>query len=199
MSGSVPLEVENTGSLSHTYCWGKTPLEVLVEIWLTSSVKDRELALISRWYVIHGDFLELLHGKWCSSRLETGVSGNLWSFVKEVKPLVVYNVEMWDCYGVNALEMVFISSWFGVHWALLSSWGDISDLLVLWQCSWWLSGVPSSKLRLLTCLIWGTELLCTQCRGNRPHLAARGKSHGFSRVAAENWVIFSSYGGDSRF
>ena len=39
---SIPLEAENTESLSHTYCWGKDPLEVLGEIWLTSSVEDRE-------------------------------------------------------------------------------------------------------------------------------------------------------------
>ena len=46
------------------------------------------------------------------------------------------------------------------------------------------------------CLIGNTALLCTQCRGIGPHLTARGKSHDFSRVAAGNWVIFSSYGGD---
>ena len=40
------------------------------------------------------------------------------------------------------------------------------------------------------------ELLCTQCRGIRPHLTSRGKSHCFSRVAAGTWGIFSSYGGD---
>ena len=39
-------------------------------------------------------------------------------------------------------------------------------------------------LRLLTCLIGNTGLLCTQCRGNRPHLPARGMSHGITRVAA---------------
>ena len=27
-------------------------------------------------------------------------------------------------------------------------------------------------------------------QGNRPHLAGRGKSHGFSRVAAGTWGIF---------
>ena len=32
--------------------------------------------------------------------------------------------------------------------------------------------------------------------GIGPHLVARGKSHGFSRVAAGTWGIFSSYGGD---
>ena len=35
-----------------------------------------------------------------------------------------------------------------------------------------------------------------QCRGIGPHLAASGKSYGFSRVAAGTWGIFSSYGGD---
>ena len=35
-----------------------------------------------------------------------------------------------------------------------------------------------------------------KCRGIGPHLAARGKSHEFSRVAAGTWCIFSSYGRD---
>ena len=46
------------------------------------------------------------------------------------------------------------------------------------------------------CLIGKTQLLWTQCRGIVLHLGARGKSHGFSRVAAGTWGIFSSYGGD---
>ena len=33
-------------------------------------------------------------------------------------------------------------------------------------------------------------------QGIGPPLAARGKSHEFSRVAAGTWCIFSSYGGD---
>ena len=33
-------------------------------------------------------------------------------------------------------------------------------------------------------------------QGNQAHLAARGKSPGFSGVAAGTWGIFSSYGGD---
>ena len=52
--------------------------------------------------------------------------------------------------------------------------------------------------RLLMCLIGKTKLLCMQCRGIGPHLVARAKSHGFSRVAAETWVIFSSYDGYAR-
>ena len=93
ISVSIPLEAANSGSLSHTYCCGKPPLEVLVERWLTSSVKARESALISRQYGVHRAFLMFLCWNWCSSRLEMGVSGNLWGCLKEVKPLVVYDVE----------------------------------------------------------------------------------------------------------
>ena len=39
------------------------------------------------------DFLDLLCGKSSSSRLETGVSGKLWSCLKEVKPLFMFEVE----------------------------------------------------------------------------------------------------------
>ena len=47
------------------------------------------------------------------------------------------------------------------------------------------------------CLIGKMQLLCMQCRGIGPHLLARGKSHGFSLVAAGTWGIFSSYDGDA--
>ena len=42
-----------------------------------------------------------------------------------------------------------------------------------------------------------TPLLCMQCRGIGPHLVARGKSHGFSRVAAGTWGTFLNYDGDA--
>ena len=45
-------------------------------------------------------------------------------------------------------------------------------------------------------LIGNTELLSTKCSGIGSHLAARGKSHENSRVAAGTWYIFSSYGVD---
>ena len=66
---------------------------MLVERLLTSSVEDRESALISRWYGEPGSFILLLYWNWCSYRLEMCVSGNLWIVVKDVKPLVVYDVE----------------------------------------------------------------------------------------------------------
>ena len=47
------------------------------------------------------------------------------------------------------------------------------------------------------CLIGKPQLLCMQCRGIGPNLAAMGKTHGFSRVGAGTWAIFSSYDGDA--
>ena len=64
-----------------------------MERWLTSSFEDRESALISRRYGVPGFFILLLYRNRCSYRLEMGVSGNLWIVVKDVKPLVVYDVE----------------------------------------------------------------------------------------------------------
>ena len=74
------------------------------------------------------------------------------------------------------------------------SCSDISVLLDLSGISGGLSVVPSSKSGILTCVIGKKELLCTQCRGTGPHLRARGKSPGFSRVVAGTWGTFSSYG-----
>ena len=101
-----------------------------------------------------------------------------------------------DSYGTNEGEMSFILCWFRLHRAILHSWVDIRVHLVLWQCSWALSGVLSRKSRLLTCLIVNTILLCTKCREIKPHLQARGMCHLISRVAAVTWGIFSSYSGD---
>ena len=64
-----------------------------MESWHTSSVKDRDSALILGLFGLHGAFLELLYRKSYSYRLETGVSVNLCSFLKEIKPLVLYDVD----------------------------------------------------------------------------------------------------------
>ena len=42
---------------------------------------------------MHGAFLELLYCNEYPYRLETGVSVNLCSFLKEVNPLVLYDVD----------------------------------------------------------------------------------------------------------
>ena len=101
-----------------------------------------------------------------------------------------------DSYGANEGEMGFILCWFWLHRAILHSWVDIRVHVILSQCSWGLSGVLSRKLRLLTCLILNTILLCTKHREIKPHLQVRGMCHGISRVAAGTWGIFSSYSGD---
>ena len=44
---------------------------------------------------------------------------------------------------------------------------------------------------------WENAIALHAIRGIGPHLVARGKSHGFSRVAAGRWGIFSSYDGDA--
>ena len=103
---------------------------------------------------------------------------------------------MQDGSGANAGESGLISMWFGVHGALSCSCGDLRVYLYLWDYSWGLSGVPSRKSRLLSCLMGNTDLRCMQCRGIGPHLMARGKSNGFSRVVVGTWGMFSSYGGD---
>ena len=87
------------------------------------------------------------------------------------------------------------------HFKLI--WATPSYFTFLWghQCpsrlvkDFWGSLCSSAgKSRLLTCLIWNKALHCTQCMGIGPHLSARRKFHGFSRVAEGTWGTFSSYG-----
>ena len=43
--------------------------------------------------MVHVTFLKLLYRNLLSSILESGISGNLWSFLKGVKPLLLYVVD----------------------------------------------------------------------------------------------------------
>ena len=101
-----------------------------------------------------------------------------------------------ESYGANEGEMGFILCWFLLHRSILHSWVDIRVDLVLWQCSWGLSGVLSRKSRLLKCLIGNTILLFTKCREIKPHFPERCMCHGIYRVTAGTWGMFSSYSGD---
>ena len=87
---------------------------MLVERWLTSSVEDRESALISRRYRVPGSFILLLYWNWCSYRLEMGFSGNFWILLKDVMQLVLCDVEC---------EMVMDS----VKENCASSWVDLGS------------------------------------------------------------------------
>ena len=82
---------------------------MLVERWLTSSFEDRESALISRRNGVPGFFILLLYWNWCSYRREMGVSRNLWIVVKDVKTLVVYDVE-WET-AMDSKKGKCSSSW----------------------------------------------------------------------------------------
>ena len=120
---------------------------------------------------------------------------NLCRFLKEVRPLVPYAVEhglameqrrgKWAscCVDFGYTELFCIPE---VH--------QCSSRFV--TVSWGLSGVLSRKLRLLTCLIRNSGLVCTQCREIKPHLRARGMCHEITRVAAGTWGIFTSNSGD---
>ena len=44
---------------------------------------------------------------------------------------------------------------------------------------------------------WENAIALHAMRGIGPHLVARRKSHGFSRVAAGTWGTFSRYDGDA--
>ena len=44
---------------------------------------------------------------------------------------------------------------------------------------------------------WEKAIALQAMQGDRPHLVARGKSHGFFLVVAGNWGTFSSYEGDA--
>ena len=44
---------------------------------------------------------------------------------------------------------------------------------------------------------WENAIALHAMQGNRASSRGKGKSHGFSRVAAGTWVILSSYDGDA--
>ena len=64
-------------------------------LWKMAYLFSQRLGIIPipRWYGVHGTFLNLLYWNWWSSILETVVSGNLSSFLKGVKPLVLCDVD----------------------------------------------------------------------------------------------------------
>ena len=125
----------------------------------------------------------------------TGVSVNLCIFLKDVKPLVLYDVE--HRIAMEPMKGQWASSRFDLGYPDLFCILEVTAVFFS-SCDSGLgdSGVPSSTLRLLTCFFGKMKLLCPQCRGSGHHLPPRGKSHGISRVANGTWVIFPSYSGD---
>ena len=168
---------------------------MLVERSLASSVKDRESALIFRWYGVTRSFILLLYWKWCSYRLEMGVSGNLWIVVKMSRHLLymMWNARwLWIQWRGNVLHLELILGT-PIYLAFLR-WLQCSSLVVTVFLGILFS--PIRKIEVPYIFDWKDGTTHHESRGIGPHLAARGKSHEFSRVAAGTWCIFSSYSGD---
>ena len=85
--------------------------------------RERLSALISKQYGVPGSFFLLLYWNWCSYRLEMGVSGNFWIVVKDVKPLVVYDVE---CeMAMDSMKGKCASSWVDLGYTNLFCFPDV--------------------------------------------------------------------------
>ena len=149
-----------------------------MERWITSSVEDRESALVSIRYGVTRSFIMLLYWNWCSYRLEMGVSGNLWIVVKDVKPLVVYDVE---CeMAMDSMKGKCASSWVDLWYTNLFCIPELTS--VFFSCCDSVLGYSHSSIReieVLTSLIGNMEHLTKKCWGIGPHLAATGSLMSF--------------------
>ena len=87
--------------------------------------------------------------------------------LKEVKPLVLYDVE--HGIALEPMKGTWASSGVDLGYTELFCIHEVTAVL-LSSCDSFPgdSVVPSSTLRLLMCLIGNTEFLCTQCRGFGP-------------------------------
>ena len=101
---------------------------MLVERWLTSTFEDRESALISRRYGVPGTFILLLYWNWCSYELEMGVSGNLFIVVKDIKPLVVYDVECGI--AMDSMNGKCASSWVVLRYTNLFCIPEVTSVFI---------------------------------------------------------------------
>ena len=95
-----------SGHLGVHYTWGRKDRVPLTYLFLREGSswgacgklaylfsRRQGIILIPSWYGVHGTFLMLIYWNWWSSILETVVSGNLSSFLKGVKSLVLYDVD----------------------------------------------------------------------------------------------------------
>ena len=160
---------------------------MLVERWITSSLEDRESALISRWYGVPRYFILLLYWNWCCYRIEMGVSGNLWTVVKDLKPLVVYDVECET--AMDSMKGKCASSWVDLGYTNLFCIPEVTS--VFFSCCEIVLG-DSLQFHQVNrgslCLWLGPQISSARNAGE--------SSREFSRDAAATWCIFSSYGGD---
>ena len=93
-----------SGPFRFHFTWGRKHRVALTYLFLSEGYswgacgklgylfsRRQGIILIPRWYGLHGSFLNLLYWNWWSSVLEMVFSANLSSFLKGVKPLVLYD------------------------------------------------------------------------------------------------------------
>ena len=123
------------------------------------------IIIIRRRYGVPGYFIVLLYWNWCSYSLEMGFSGNLWIVVKDVKPLLVYDVE--GEMSMDTIKGKCASSWVDLRYTNLfcilgvtsvffsccdsvlgnslqfhqGNWGTLLLWLGTWNSSTWNAGV----------------------------------------------------------
>ena len=169
---------------------------MLVERWLTSSVEDRESALISRRYGVPGSFILWLYWNWCSYRLEMGVSGNLWIVVRDVKPLVVYDVE---CeMAMDSMKGKCTSSWVDLGYTNLFCILEVT--LVYFSFGTLFLGILFSSIREIEAayvLDWENAIALHAMRGNRASSRCDGEVSWVFSSSGRPLRIFSSYDGDA--
>ena len=140
---------------------------------------------------VPGSFIVLLYWNWCSYRLELGVSGNLWIVVKDVKPLVVYDVE---CeMAMDSMKGKCASSWVDLGYTNLFAfltWHQCSSLVVTVFLGILFSTIREIEVPYVFDWEHGTPQ--HEMQVNPASSCSEGKSHEFSRVAAGTWCIFSS-------
>ena len=94
---------------------------------------------------------------------------------------------MRDGYGFNEGEICFILSWFGVHQSILHSWGDISVLLLLWQCSW--DSLQFHQGNRGSLRLWlGTRYCSARNAGNRASHCGEGEVSWFFSICGRHLV-----------
>ena len=194
ISVSTAREATNSGSLSHTDCWGKAPLEVLVGRWPTSLIESWESALFLRRYGMHGVFLEFLCWNWCSYRLERGVSGNLWSCPKEDKPTVLHDGE----WGIALKPMQ--GNW--LSFQVYLGYTELFHISVVTSVTFYTcEGFLTDSLQFCqanqgSLPVWFLRRHCSAHNtGEWGLISQRGGSFMFFfQITAGTWCIISSYG-----
>ena len=193
---STPFEAGDSVSLSHTYCWGKAPLDLLEKSWPNRSIESWKSVLFSRRYGVHGAFLEVLCWNWYSYRLETCVSGNLGSCLKEVKPLSVYDGEQWIALepmqqNSDNLELI----WATPSYVIFLRWHQCSSRLV--RDFWGTLCTSVKQIKAPYLFDWEQGIALYAMQVNWESSLSEREISCFFQVAAGNWGVFSSYGGGS--